>query len=226
MACEKLTPKQKLFVKEYLLDLNATAAALRAGYAKRKNIAQIACRLLKRKPVAEAVEKDLAARAARVEINQDSVVRELAKIAFGDLRQAAAWGPDGLVLKPSDQLTEEQAACIREVSERRTKDGGEVKIKRHDKVKALELLGRHLGLFVDRVDHRVSAVAEVIRYHMPLNGRDAPPQSGINASRSQSIGRCADLCAAGATAANCRSRPGGGRNGHLTEALPEQACDD
>jgi phage terminase small subunit len=90
--------------------------------------------------------------AKRTEITADRVVKELARIAFTDPRKVFRWGPNGVTLLPSDQLTEDEAAIVAEVSETTTESGGSIKGKRFDKLKALELLGRHLGMFVERAD--------------------------------------------------------------------------
>ena len=151
----KLTDKQAAFVAEYLVDLNATQAAIRAGYSERTAY-RIGAELLHKTSVAEAIAAGQAKRAQRVEITADRVVSELAKIAFADPRDLMEWGPDGVKLKASADLTEEQAASVAEVSETTTKDGGSLKLKKHDKVKALELLGRHMGMFKDKVENEIS----------------------------------------------------------------------
>lgn len=151
----KLTDKQAAFVAEYLVDLNATQAAIRAGYSERTAY-RIGAELLQKTSVAEAIAAGQAKRAQRVEITADRVVAELAKIAFADPRDLMEWGPDGVKLKASADLTEEQAASVAEVSETTTKDGGSLRLKKHDKVKALELLGRHMGMFKDKVETEVS----------------------------------------------------------------------
>lgn len=151
----KLTDKQAAFVAEYLVDLNATQAAIRAGYSERTAY-RIGAELLHKTSVAEAIAAGQAQRAQRVEITADRVVAELAKIAFADPRDLMEWGPDGVKLKASADLTEEQAASVAEVSETTTKDGGSLKLKKHDKVKALELLGRHMGMFKDKVENEIS----------------------------------------------------------------------
>lgn len=151
----KLTDKQAAFVAEYLVDLNATQAAIRAGYSERTAY-RIGAELLQKTSVAEAIAAAQAKRAQRVEITADRVVSELAKIAFADPRDLMEWGPDGVKLKASADLTEEQAASVAEVSETTTKDGGSLRLKKHDKVKALELLGRHMGMFKDKVETEVS----------------------------------------------------------------------
>ena len=148
---KKLTPKQRAFVAEYLMDLNATQAAMRAGYS-RKTANEQGARLLANVSVAAAVAEWQAERAKRTEISQDRVLEELSHIAFGDLRDAVIWGPGGVALLDSAQLTDEQAAAISEVGETVTKEGGSVRIKRHDKVKALELLMRHMGMLNDKLD--------------------------------------------------------------------------
>jgi phage terminase small subunit len=158
---QKLTLKQELFVKEYLVDLNATQAAVRAGYSKRTANSSGPA-LLQQTSVSNAIALAIDERAKRLEVAQDRVIRELARIAFGDLRDSAAWSADGIVFKDSSELTDDAAAAISEISENITEKGGTLRIKRYDKVKALELLGRHLGMFIDRTE---------------LTGKDGTPLS-------------------------------------------------
>ena len=160
MAARKLTPKQAEFVRQYLVDLNATAAAIRAGYSERTAKSQ-GQRLLTNVDVSAALAAAKAEREQRTEITQDRVVSELAKIAFADPRELMEWGPEGVKLKDSAELTEEQAASVAEVSETTTKDGGSLRLKKHDKVKALELLGRPLGMFTDKVKSEISGGLEI-----------------------------------------------------------------
>ncbi len=148
MARRGMTSRQAIFVTEYLVDLNATQAAIRAGYSP-KTAAWTGPRLLAKAHVAEAVEKAMAARAQRTEITADLVVAELAKIAFADPRDLMEWGPEGVTLKESALLTADQAAGVAEVAEG---SGRTVRLKKHDKVKALELLGRHIGMFKEKVE--------------------------------------------------------------------------
>lgn len=142
----KLTPKQTAFIAEYLVDLNATQAAIRAGYSERTAY-RIGAELLQKTSVAKAIAAAKAKRAQRVEISADRVLSELAKIAFADPRDLMKWGEGGVTLRDSAELTEEQAASVAEVSETTTKDGGSIRLKKYDKLKALELLGKHLGMF-------------------------------------------------------------------------------
>ena len=147
----KLTPKQQRFVEEYLVDLNATQAAIRAGYSP-KTAGQIGERLLKKVEIQQALAERMKAREQRTEVTQDRVVKELAKIAFGDPRNVMSWGPSGVKLKASTELTDDEAAFVSEVSETTTEHGGSLKLKTNDKLKALELLGRHLGMFKEKVE--------------------------------------------------------------------------
>lgn len=160
MAAQKLTPKQAEFVRQYLVDLNATQAAIRAGYSE-KTANEQGARLLANVSVSQAIAAAQAKREQRTEITADRVVAELAKIAFADPRELMEWGPEGVKLKDSADLTEEQAASVSEVSETTTKDGGSLRLKKHDKVKALELLGRHLGMFTDKVKSEISGGLEI-----------------------------------------------------------------
>jgi phage terminase small subunit len=143
-----MTPKQRRFVEEYLIDLNATQAAARAGYSEKTAYAA-GQRLLKN--VEAEINAALAERSARTGVSADRVVRELARVAFADPRAVFSWGPGGVVLRDSGGLTEDEAAIVSEVSETRTETGGSIKAKLCDKVKALELLGRHLGMFNDKL---------------------------------------------------------------------------
>ncbi len=142
-----MTPKQRRFVEEYLVDLNATAAAKRAGYAAR-SAKNHGYRLLQNPAVAAAVANAQDKRAARTRVSADRVVTELAKVAFGDPRRLLSWGPDGVVLRDSSELTEAEAALVSEVSETRAANGGGTRrIKLRCKLSALNALGKHLGLF-------------------------------------------------------------------------------
>lgn len=93
------------------------------------------------------------AREKRTGITADNVLRELAKLAFSNIRDFASWQGQEVRFADSDGLTEGQAACISEISQTVTQHGGSFKIKLHDKKGSLELLGRHLKLFTDKIEH-------------------------------------------------------------------------
>ena len=160
-----MTPRQRRFVEEYLVDLNATRAAKRAGFADGS-----AWRLMRNPEVAAGIEKAQAARAERTRVTADKVVEELAKVAFGDPRRLFSWGPDGVVLRESSELTEAEAAIVSEISETRTAAGGSRRIKLRCKLTALTALGKHLGLFGNG---RQSALARAL-------ARNARGENGTN----------------------------------------------
>lgn len=147
----KLIAKRKRFVEEYLIDLNATQAAIRAGYSP-KTANEQGARLLANVSVQEAVAKAMAERSKRTGANQDRVIQELARIAFVNPRNVID-SEDGSVRKDA---TEDDLACIQAVKVKTT-DGEKGKsvereVKLNDKMKALELLGKHLGMFKDKIE--------------------------------------------------------------------------
>jgi phage terminase small subunit len=140
-----LTAKQRRFVEEYLIDLNGAQAAIRAGYSA-KTARQQASENLSKPDIAEAIAAAQQERSQRTEITQDRVIAELATIAFADARDYLAWGGTKVMLKASPDL--ESAAAVASVSG----DGEKATLKLHDKIRALELLGRHVGMFTKRVE--------------------------------------------------------------------------
>lgn len=138
-----LTPKQERFVAEYLIDLNATQAAIRAGYSE-KTAYSIGEENLRKPEIAEKIKKFRDAQIERTSITADRVVMELARIAFADGTAFAKITPRGAVkLTPTKDLSPDQRAAFAGV--KKGKFGTEIKLC--DKVKALELLGKHLGVF-------------------------------------------------------------------------------
>ncbi len=148
------TEKQRRFVSEYVIDLNATQAAVRAGYSER-TAPQIGSENLRKPHIAAAIEEELAARAARTQVTSDEVVRELRRIGMARLEHAVSWDNERLVLVPSEQLSEDTAAAVASVD--RGKYG--LHIHMHDKLKALQLLGEHTGAF--RVEQQQPEMVEL-----------------------------------------------------------------
>lgn len=142
----KLTPKQRRFVQEYLIDLNATAAARRSGYSE-KTADRIGPELLGKPCVLAEIQAAIELRERRTAITQDRVLAELAAVAFANGTDFAQIQGNGHVLfTPTDQLTAEKKRAVASIKEGQF--GTEVKT--YDKIKALELLGKHLGMFGDR----------------------------------------------------------------------------
>lgn len=146
-----LSLKQKTFVEEYLVDLNASQAAIRAGYSKHTAKEQ-GCQLLTRLNIQEAINSVVEARSKRTEITQDRVLEELARLAFLDPRKM--YDEDGNLI-PFHLLPIEVAAAVGgiDVSSYGENLKTTTKIKLIDKKGSLDLLGRHLKMFTDKIHH-------------------------------------------------------------------------
>lgn len=143
-----MTKKQKRFVEEYLIDLNATQAAIRAGYSP-DSAKEIGSENLTKPDIAKAVDQAIAERSRRTGVNADRVVRELAKIAFVNAGEVVDLDTALLM----DKISDDDMAAIQSVKVKTFgEDGIEREVKLADKLKALELLGKHLGLFKDKVE--------------------------------------------------------------------------
>jgi phage terminase small subunit len=191
-----LTAKQQRFVEEYLVDLNATQAAIRAGYSE-KTAYSIGQENLNKPEIAAAVEQHMAKRSERTDITADKVLKELAKIGFADIRRAIRWYSNATVaavdqdidrqmeeeggvrfavanqveLVSSSEIDDDTAAAIAEIGQTST---GALKVKFHDKRGALVDIGRHLGMFKDRTvleNPDGSAVNPVVIFKLPDNER-------------------------------------------------------
>ena len=132
----KLTDKQTAFVREYLVDLNATQAAIRAGYSER-TASRIGPQLLGKTCVREAIEKAQAKRARRVEVTQDYVLANLVEVVERTMQRAPVLDRKG------EQVTDEEGRAVWTFDAKGAN-------------RALELLGKHLGIFADRVRAEVS----------------------------------------------------------------------
>ena len=150
----KLTEKQQRFVDEYLIDLNATQAAIRAGYSAKT--ADVQCsRMLGNVKVQQAISEAMAERSKRTGINQDRVVLELAKIALVKITDVV--DSKGRI---KDTATADDLACIESIKYKESESGTgssvEREVKIASKLKALELLGKHLGMWNDKLDVNIT----------------------------------------------------------------------
>lgn len=167
----KLTEKQKIFVNEYLVDLNATRA-YKVAYpnVKKDDTAAVnGNRLLRNAKVKEYLDERMKEREKRTEITQDKVLEELAAIAFSNgskyakVIEETVYDENGEVLLDSDgnivkqkvvdlvltdELSETDKKAIASI--KRGRNG--IEISTCDKVRALELLGKHLGMFKEKVE--------------------------------------------------------------------------
>jgi len=149
----ELTLKEQQFVKEYPLDFNASEAAIRAGYSK-KSAGAIGHENLKKPKIQAALQREIKERQRRTEITGDMVVAELGRLAFSNITDFIEFDDSGVAIKcSSNDLPDDLAACISEVSETENMSGGKnVKFKLHDKRAALEALGKHFGLFKTKIE--------------------------------------------------------------------------
>lgn len=143
-----MTKKQKRFIEEYLIDLNATQAAIRAGYSP-DTAKSIGSENLTKPDIQARIAQAMAERSRRTGVNADRVVMELAKVAF--VNASDVIDADTATLKP-DAAPEDTAAIQSVKVKTFGEDGLEREIKMADKLKALELLGKHLGMFKDKVE--------------------------------------------------------------------------
>lgn len=169
-----LTDKQKRFVEEYLVDLCGAQAAIRAGYSPR-SAREIASQLLTKHHIRARVDAAMAERSKRTGINQDRVLRELARIAFVDATDVI--NLSDVTLKASAARDDTAAIMAVRVKTIPTPDGDGVEreVRLHDKLKALELLGKHLGMFTGKLDVNLP-ITVVIADDYGDDGDDSDPR--------------------------------------------------
>jgi phage terminase small subunit len=157
----KLTAKQMRFIEEYLVDLNAAHAAVRAGYSPR-TAKVIGGENLTKPDLRARIDAEIAKRSVRTGINQDRVVRELARIALVDPTKVLDTENGGI----QEGISEDDRAAIQSVRVKRIPtdvgEGIEFETRLADKLKALELLGRHLGMFTDRMQVQVTEAPKIV----------------------------------------------------------------
>jgi len=172
-----LNRKQQLFVAEYLVDLNATQAAIRAGYSVRTAF-RSGAQNMQKSAIKAAIDAEIEKQKARINITADSVVKELALVGFANMADFIVIDEGGGIQAiPLDQLAEGKSRIIKKVKEKRvirtvkgTKekpDGEEIldatyEFELCDKVKSLELLARHLGLLNDKNEFGLNAATAAL----------------------------------------------------------------
>ncbi len=138
----RLTAKQARFVDEYLIDLNATQAAIRAGYSAH-TAGKIGPQLLGKSGIRACLRARQDALQERTGIRQAQVIVALASIAFADIGDYVESDDAGDRLRPMSALSRAQRLAIADA--RQFKDGFSLRL--HSKLRALDMLARHLGLF-------------------------------------------------------------------------------
>ena len=140
----KLVEKQERFINEYLIDRNGTQAAIRAGYSP-KTANEQASRLLANVNVQAELKKRMKAREKRTEITQDKVLKELATIGFCKITDYLSVVNGSLIVKDTSEIELDRIPAISRI---KPSQAG-LELVFHDKVKALELIGEHLGMWKD-----------------------------------------------------------------------------
>lgn len=170
-----LTKKQEMFCLEYLIDLNATQAAIRAGYSEH-TAKDIACENLAKPNIQAYLQEAIKKRQDRTEITADKVLMEYAKIAFIDIREY--YNEDGTLKSPHD-LNDKAAASLAGIEvdeiwgydvdlERKVKQGETKKIKMHNKLGALDSIAKHLGMFEkDNAQKQPMVAPQIIMGNVP-----------------------------------------------------------
>lgn len=175
-----LTPKQMKFVEEFLVDCNATQAAIRAGYSQR-SARQVGAANMSKHDISAEIKRRMAGAAKRAEATAERVLTELVRLAFSDIRDVVSWKTevreDGTTvcsvrLTDSADVSDEAAAAIAEV--RQTRDGLVVKMR--DKTPALERLAKRLGL--DQPEKEDQPRRLEIHWLPPRKEREESPEEG------------------------------------------------
>jgi phage terminase small subunit len=154
MSKRRLSRKQKLFVDEYLVDFNATQAAIRAGYSP-TSARTTASQNLRKAAVKEAIAEVSAPRLAALELSAEEVLGELARVARANLLDYMRFDDRGMPEVDLSGLTRDKAAAIRAIEVEAfgegNREGRRIRFKMHDKLAALDRLARHYGLFRESV---------------------------------------------------------------------------
>lgn len=162
LADKKLPPKQEKFIAEYLIDFNAKQAYMRAGYTpKSEKAAQVAAsQLLSKSNIAAEIEKRRKAALDKTENLRERMLEELINMAFSNGTDYAEIGEDGIVrFIPTSQLSPEKRAAVAGIEQGTTG----TKVKMHDKLKAMELLGKMTGQLESGAGNPGASLADAIR---------------------------------------------------------------
>lgn len=164
----KLTAKQKAFVQEYLIDLNATQAAIRAGYSE-DTATEIGYENIRKPHIKKAIDKAMEERSKRTEITADRVLQELAHIAFDDIKNYLSYRTEKTVVGTDDdtgkpifdyktivELKDSDAIDTRSIAEISTGPNGVFRFKQYCKDTALINIGKHLGMFTEKLQAEIT----------------------------------------------------------------------
>lgn len=143
-------------MEEYLIDLNATQAAIRAGYSP-STAYSIGNENLRKPEIKSEIDKAIAERSKRTGINADRILQELGKLGFVNIADVV----DLETGKVKDSASDEDLACIQSIKIKPTEWGTEREVKFYDKKSTLELMGKHLGMWTDKLEIKAESVVIV-----------------------------------------------------------------
>jgi len=156
-----LTPKQQRFADEYLIDLNATQAAIRAGYSPRTANEQ-AARLLAKVSVRSYIDQRMAELSRRTGVTQERIIRELARIAFVNPPEVVDMDEARIMATATEDDTAAIASVKVKTIPTESGTGIEREIRFADKIKALELLGKRFGMWIDKQQIDVQGAVQIV----------------------------------------------------------------
>lgn len=171
---DEFTPMQQLFIEQYMLHRSARRAATEAGYS---DVDNMGWRLLQNKKIVDEINRRKEAQRRRNELLEDEVLQELAKIAFVDITDIADFNGTALVVKHIDDIPEHVRPAIKRVTQTSGKYGDNITVELHDKIAALEKLGKYLSMWVDKIEQKtvvsfedqLKALAEEPRQEMDFS---------------------------------------------------------
>ena len=171
-----LTAKQQKFVDEYMIDCNATQAAIRAGYSE-KTARQIGEQNLSKLDILSAIKARQAAERKKNIITFDRLLLENRAMALSNIDDYLTFDASGVSIKDSRTLTRRQLSAISEVSETRTDKSVTVKFKLHNKIAAGETIIKMLGFGTDKDDNaaKVDQIKEAVKDIASALMRDCQP---------------------------------------------------
>ena len=148
---DEFSPMQLLFIERYMEHRSARRAAVEAGYADDRNAGW---RQLQNKKIVDEINRRKEAQRRRNELLEDEVLQEMAKLAFVDITDIVDFTGSELIVKNLSEIPEHVRPAIKKVTQTSGKYGDNIAIELHDKVGALEKLGKYLSMWVDRIEQK------------------------------------------------------------------------
>lgn len=145
-----ISDRQIKFIDHYLVHLNASRAAMEAGYSP-KTAFRMGQENLQKPAIRSRIDEALAKRSEKTKISSDQVLEELAIIAFSDVKNFINYNGQDITLKQFSEIPEPLTRCISKITQKSTRDGPSVTIQMHDKLAAIEKLEKHLPMHIARL---------------------------------------------------------------------------